>query len=166
MLKLGFTSLDRIDFLFKVTDAATWADVADEAYVFYPTGLDADSVVVPGRPTDANEFVVLDNDDLTVIFLYTENDPFYGYSLTSYVLNKSDKDLRLEFEDVTINGIDLDTWWTSKIPAGYQALSSWSFNLESIEVSAVEEIAATLLVSDADDFWGEAIYETGFSYNP
>ena len=129
-------------------------------------GLTAEEIVYPERKSNPRENVIVDNDDVLIIFIQGEKDPYFGYELLSYVENRSDKNLALRFENVTINDIEYTTYWSNDIMSGFKGYFTDYFSIDTIEVSEVTKITASLEISDDDDFWADPIATLGIIYEP
>ena len=163
---IGVKSVDEVRILFSVSNNDKYETIGQESAVFYPTGLTAEEIVYPERKSDIRENVIVDNDDVLIIFIKGEKDPYFGYELLSYVENKSDKNLALRFENVTINDIEYTTYWSNDIMSGFKGYFTDFFSIDTINVSEVTKITATLEISDDDDFWADPIATLGIIYEP
>lgn len=162
---IGAETVDQITFLLKVYDTDDYFSdgYVNEAYTLYPTGMDPEAYVAPERRTAETEVVVLDNDDVTVVVMECSFETYFGYNVVTYYENKTDKDLSFEFEDVKLNGKELeDAYWSVDVPAGGRCFDSKYFfdsTLEELEIDKVESISAVLNVEE-DDFFSDEILFT------
>ena len=163
---IGVKSIDEVRILFSVSNNDKYETIGQESAVFYPTGLTAEEIVYPERKSNPRENVIVDNDDVLIIFIQGEKDPYFGYKLLSYVENRSDKNLALRFENVTINDIEYTTYWSNEIMSGFKGYFTDYFSIDTIEVSEVTKITASLEISDDDDFWADPIATLGIIYEP
>ena len=163
---IGVKSIDEVRILFSVSNNDKYETIGQESAVFYPTGLTAEEIVYPERKSNPRENVIVDNDDILIIFIQGEKDPYFGYELLSYVENRSDKNLALRFENVTINDIEYTTYWSNDIMSGFKGYFTDYFSIDTIEVSEVTKITASLEISDDDDFWADPIATLGIIYKP
>ena len=163
---IGVKSIDEVRILFSVSNNDKYETIGQESAVFYPTGLTAEEIVYPERKSNPRENVIVDNDDVLIIFIQGEKDPYFGYKLLSYVENRSDKNLALRFENVTINDIEYTTYWSNDIMSGFKGYFTDYFSIDTIEVSEVTKITASLEISDDDDFWADPIATLGIIYEP
>ena len=161
---IGVESVDQISFLLKVYDTDDYFSdgYLNEAYTLYPTGTDPETYVAPERRTADTEVAVLDNDDVTVVIMEGKFETYFGYCVVTYVENKTDKDLSFEFEDVKLNGKEVENpYWTIDIPAGSRGFDSKYFydsTLKELEIDKVETISAILNVEEDDFFSDEVLY--------
>lgn len=171
MKNIGLENPDQVVMNFRLYDEEGWWDdvyLMNETYTIYPTGLTEDQIVVPERRTGANEVTVADNDVFTFVILDGEKDETWGsFEIHAYVENKTDKPLYVAWEDVTVNGKDLDPYFSVTIPAGQRTVSEMMFGvneLEDNEIETVEDVAFTLKAMD-DDAW-EELYSEAHTYQP
>ena len=156
-LKLqGIESADKVELLVQVFDPQQWGDdfyLVNEVFTIYPTGLSERDIVVPARPTAANESVIADNQYLTMIVLDEDPENFWGYALNVYVKNKSTQDLQIDWDGVSVNGSMCNPYWGIFLPAGQQIISTVSFSDQDFKnngITSVREIELDLNASVAD----------------
>ena len=171
MENIGLENPDQVVMNVRVADEDGWWDdiyLIDESYTFYPTGLTEEQIVVPERRAGANEKVLVDNDVLSFIILEGETDATWGsFEIHAYLENKSDKDLYISWEDVTVNGTDIDPYFGITIPAGQKTVSEMMFGVNELQdnkIETVEEVAFTLRA--ADDTAGDELYKEAHTYQP
>ena len=157
--KIGFSKPDEIKFTLRVYDADTWEDkyFAKDNYAIYPTGKSAGEVKYLDRETNAKEQIVVDNSDITFVILNTENDDFWGYGLRCYIENKTDKTLMFSWDDVTVNGIEIDPYWSKTIGPNMRGYTDIYFDEDDFtdnNITAVEEIKYGMRVYNYD-VWDE-----------
>ena len=111
---------------------------------------------------------VVDNDIFTFVILEGETDETWGsFEIHAYVENKSDKPLYISWEDVTVNGKEVDPYFSVTIPAGERTVSEMMFGVNDLQdngIETVEEIGYTLKAMD-DDTWDE-LYSEVHTYQP
>ena len=171
MKNIGLENPDQVVMNFRLYDEEGWMDdtyLMNEIYTIYPTGLTEDQIVVPERRTGENEVTVVDNDIFTFVILEGETDETWGsFEIHAYVENKSDKPLYISWEDVTVNGKEVDPYFSVTIPAGERTVSEMMFGVNDLQdngIETVEEIAFTLKAMD-DDAW-EELYSEACTYQP
>jgi len=145
--------------------------LVDDIYTVYPTGKTEAQITVPARPSDDDEMVVADSDDLTFIIVDEVEESYWGYELMLYIQNKTDKTLNYSWENVTINGQSVEPYWGLDVHPGRQALSSAAVSTEDIEalgisIDDIEEVGFTLSVTDPDDWDADPIISENFIYRP
>ena len=160
---MGIRSVDEITFKLDVVSSENWMDApyVAEYFTIYPTGLSADTVVFPVRDTLESEEVLVDDENMTFIIEYVE--PLdQTYLVRCYVENKTDATLMANWENVTVNGEEVDPFWSVVVAPGKGAYAQVVFNqsdLQSVGVTDVDQIDFDLLAYCYDD-WTELTYIT------
>jgi len=98
--------------------------LANEWVTVYPTGLSEAEIVIPERPAGSNEMTVVDADGLTFTIIGETDDPFYSYSLQTYISNDSGNELSFMTEDFAINGDMYECYFGTSVPNGKEAIQS------------------------------------------
>ena len=115
------------------------------------------------------EIVLVDNEDITVKVTGINEDTIWGYALTVYLENKTDKNLMFSLSDVSVNGFMCDPLWAETVAAGKRSHSDISWMSSSFEengITDVETITLPIRVYDADDLTTEYLIEDTFTLNP
>lgn len=160
----GIGDYTDIELTFRVYDSDDWmADpVAEETVHIYPYG--EDRAVRFERESQPTDNVIVDNEYVTVIVTGYEHDEIWGYSVNLFLLNKSDKNIMLTAEEVSVNGLMLDPFYATLVTAGkceFSAMSWYDSDLADNDITEVEEIEFQLGIYDNDDwFGGEFVRET------
>ena len=113
--------------------------------------------------------VLVDNDLFSLIVIGCDPEGFWGYTVKLYLVNKADVPLSFSADDVSVNGLICDPYWGDTVPTGKVAFSDmdWSpSSFEDLEITDVEDIAFTLTVYNADDFWADDLYEGTLTLHP
>ena len=151
---------DEITFQLNVLSTENWMDAphVEDYFTIYPTGLSADTVVYPVRETVASEVVLVDDDNLTFIIEFVEEQDF-SYVVRCYIVNKTQSTLMTSWENVMVNGQALDPFWTSLLAPGKSAYAQVHFDngeLQELGIEKVEEITFNLMAYDYAD-WMEVL---------
>ena len=167
--EMGITTLDEISFRLSVIDNVNWMDdpFLDEAFTLYPTGLDAASVEYPQYQHKHGETLVVDNDKLLFIIEKVDDAENDTYTLYCYVENRTDKDLLVSWDGVSVNDFMVDPFWASGIAAGKQLYSQISFYRSDLEAQGIETVSGidfTLSAIDYDSF--DTVLEEACSFQP
>lgn len=154
---LGITSVDEISFRLSVIDSDNWMDepFVDESFTVYPTGLTAETVVYPEYRHKNGETVILDNDQLLFIVEKVADTDDDFYTLNCYIANKTDSDLLVSWDGVSVNGFMVDPFWAAAVGAGKQLYTEISFFTSDLQAQGIEnvtDIGFTLSASDYDSF--------------
>lgn len=141
---------------------------ADEYFSVYPTGLDADSVTYPDRAPVAGETVIVDNEDLKFTIERVNHDESWAYELQFYVENKTDDAMYITWNDQSINGFMVSSYWNKTVFSGMKSVSIARFfneELEKNDIADVEEIEFELKAYKGN-YSGDVIFEDTFVYYP
>ena len=157
---LDIHAADEITFQLCITSNENWMDApyAEEYFTIYPTGLSADTVIYPVREAVASEVVLVDDENLTFIAEFAEEQDLY-YVVRCYLVNKTQETLMTSWENVTVNGLAVDPFWTALVAPGKGAYAEVQFansDLQSLGIESVEEIAFDLMAYNYAD-WTELV---------
>lgn len=162
---------DEVSFVLTVYDSDDWSadNIVEETYTIYPTGLNADSIVVPERTVVDGEQVAVDNDSFTFIIQSVEMDDFWGYTLNCYIENKTAMSLMFSWDDVSVNDYMIDPYWANEVSAGKREFTQISFYTEDFEENGIEDVDVIeycLSVYDSDNWSADDIYNEVLTYKP
>ncbi len=165
----GIEKYTDIELTFHVSDAENWdaENVAEETVHIYPYGEDKAETFV--RETQDTDTVVVDNDDVTFIVTGYDPDGDWGYTVNIYLVNKTDKEIMIGTDNVSVNGFMLDPFFGKSIAPGKTLFDKmyWSNeDLEDNDIDEVTEIEFELTVSDYNDWSAEDIYNQVVVLNP
>ena len=141
----------------------------EESYTFYPTGKNADTVKLPQFRHRDGETVILDNEDLTFIIYEVDDELADYYTLHCYIANRTDKNIMLFWEDVSVNGFMVNPYWSATVAAGKQAYSEIIFfrsDLDKQDIEVIQDIEFRLQVSDNDDWSADYLFDEVFTFKP
>lgn len=166
---MGIDWLDEISFRLSVIDNVNWMDdpFVDEDFTVYPTGLDATSIEYPQYQHKHGQTEVVDNDQLLFIVEKVDDAENDTYTLYCYVENRTDKELLVSWDGVSVNDFMVDPFWAAGVGAGKQLYSQISFlgsDLEQQGIETVSKIDFTLAAIDYDSF--ETVFEEKCSFQP
>ena len=169
--EVGFSEADEIQFLLRVYDSDTWTDeyYVKEDFTIYPTGKSAGEVTHLDRKTMAKEQTIVDNDDYTFIVLEAIDDDFWGFELRCYVENKTDKTVTFEWEEVSVNGFEIDPYWSRTAGPGQRGYTGISFSDSAFDdnnITTVEEIFFALRIYDKDNWDADDLCNETATYRP
>lgn len=169
--QMDVTSVDEISFILRVVDSENWMEppLVEEACTIYPTGLNADTLVLPSRAPTEDQVVLVDNDDLRFVIEWADEEDTSAYTVYVYMENKTDRNLMYSWDLVSVNDVMIDPFWAMSVAAGKKACSEVTFyrsELESNGITEVSDIEFTLLVSDYDDWEADYLLEETYSYTP
>ena len=164
----GISSVDEISFRLSVIDSEEWmnAPFADEHFTVYPTGLNADTVVYPEYQHQNGE-TIIEDEILRYIIVKVEDTDGDLYTINCYVENKTDRDLLVSLDNVSVNGMMVDPFWASAISAGKKLYTTVNFYWEDLisqGIETVTEIEFTLVAYDYNDFGGMPLVQDTIVY--
>lgn len=125
---------------------------------------------VPTEPEKKfEEIVLVDNEKVTVKITGVEQDPIWGYTLKTFVENKTDKELMFTVQNVSVNGFMCDPYWAVAVDAGKKSNSTISWLESSFQengIEAVKEITFTLRAYDNGDWLADDTVNETFTIKP
>ena len=169
--QMDVTSVDEISFTLRVVDSENWMEepLVEEACTVYPTGLNADTLVLPSRAPTEGQVVIADNEDLRFVIEWADREDASAYTVYVYMENKTDRNLMYSWDLVSVNDVMVDPFWAMSVAAGKKACSEVTFyrsELSDNGITEVSDIEFTLLVSDYDDWEADYLLEETYSYTP
>ena len=169
--QMGIHSVDEITFTLNIFDSENWMEgsIVQDVFTVYPTGLDADSLILPQREADPSQITVAENEDLRFIIEWVDAENPEQYAVYVYVENRSDRNLMYTWDKVSINGVSVNSFWTLTVAAGKKACSKVIFSraeLADAGITEVSRIDFSLIVTDYDDWEGENLLEKAVTYQP
>lgn len=167
--EMGISSLDEISFRLSVIDNINWMDdpFLDETFTVYPTGLDKETVEYPQYQHKHGETVVVDNESLLFIIEKVDDAEGDTYTLYAFLENRTDKELLVSWDGVSVNKAMVDPFWAAGIGPGKQLYTQISFfrsDLEAQGIDNVSHIAFTLAATDYGTY--ETVFEEACSFQP
>lgn len=157
-----------IELTFRVYDKDDWAadDVVMETVHIYPYG--EDKAVQFVREAQESDNVIIDNEYVTAIVTGYEVDDFWGYTVNLYLVNKTDTNVMVTLEDVSVNGYMADPFYAEDIPPEKCSFTSIQWSETTFEENAITEVdEIEFLFRMYDDNWidGDLVSET-ITLNP
>lgn len=129
--------------------------------VYFPYG-EAKVGSYEREPLDT-DIVLVDNDSLSVTVIAVEDDELTGCTLKLYLANKTDKELMVSAEDVSVNGIMADPYFAKSVAGGKTAFAEMYWlgsDFEELEITHIKDIEMTITAYDYDDiFAGDIVKE-------
>ncbi|MCQ2452789.1 MAG: hypothetical protein MJ075_06625 [Oscillospiraceae bacterium] len=160
-------SLSELTFQLEVYDPAEYDYQNTCDIAIYPVGTGPEAVVPLERYTTEQEATVADTDDFRFILLEGSKDDWNDYSLLTYVENKTDRDITLTWDEVTMNGEPSEAFFYCIIPAGKQGYKTiWFYEGDYPGGEDIEEISFRLYAFDTDSWYDDAWFNDTCSYFP
>lgn len=154
---------------FLVYDAGDWSaePVASFTEHIYPCGEDK-ATVYTRKPVDTDQ-VIVDNDQVSITVIGYEQNEYMGYQAKLFLVNKTEANVTFGAEQVSLNGIMADPYFSAELSPGQSAFTAiqWDlYLLEEYEMSQVEEISMVLFAYDQDAWSGEYLANESVVLNP
>lgn len=164
----GVGDFTDIELNFVVSDSEDWASdpLAEVTAHVYPYG--EDKAVDFAREDKDTDTVLVDNEYVKVVAIGTVEDD-WGYNLVLYMENKSDKNLTISADEVSVNGFMLDPLFGAELSTGncsYAAINWFLSELEENSIEDVIKIEFKLYVTDSDDWEADDYAVETVTYNP
>lgn len=153
---------------FRVYDDEDWSVVvAEETVHIYPYGEDKATKYV--RKEKSSDNVIVDNKNIKVTVLSCGEDDFWGYMVSMSIENKTDKNVMVTAEDVSVNGFMADPYFAISVPAGISAYTYMEWSDETFEdngITDVEEIEFNLRAYDEDNWGADDLANQTVTFKP
>ena len=167
---MGVESVDEITFTLRISDSANWteAPIAEEVHTIYPTGLTADTLVLPGHPARDTQVVIAEDENIRFA-IEQVYDEASAYTLQVYMENKTDRNLMYSWDLVSVNGNMIDPFWAASVTAGKRACEKITFYRSDLEANGITDVSSIefkLIVSDYDDWEAPNLLEQVYTYTP
>lgn len=141
--------------------------VVTETVRLYPHGEDqAETFVRESQPTDN---VVIDNEYVTMIVTGYGHDDIWGHTANVFLVNKTDKTVAFNANDVMVNGIAVDPIFYKTVAPGKCLFDTISWDDEDFEAAGITEIEVIemqLRVSDYNDWMADDLVNETVTLNP
>lgn len=167
--QIGIVEVTDLEFTLHVYDSQDWnaESVLKQTFQLYPMGQEA-SKEYP-RKSQETDIVLFDDANCTMIVTGFEPDSIWGYCVSVYLVNKTDRKLMFSVGDAAVNGYMCNPYFAQTVSPGKQRIASicWSTKeLEELGIVEVESLTLPIRVYDADNWLdGELIDET-FTITP
>ena len=163
------------------TDIELTVDVTEGKYTYDEPYTMSESVhIYPYGKENATEFVyeakagdqvLVDNEYVTVIYTGDNKENELGYSINLYIVNKTDKDITVLGDDMSINGYMAGAYYEQYISAGKLSLSGiqWygeTFKENDIDESKINDIEFSLDIYQTDNTEAEHFFNGMLKFAP
>lgn len=165
----GITEFTDIQLSFRIYDSDDWlADaVAQETIHIYPYGEDNAGSYI--RDIGSADLILVDNEYCTIIVTGYDPEGLLGYTVDLFAVNKTDKDMMISAENVSINGVMIDPFYAEQIIAEKSRYSAMTFLCSSLEengISDINEIEFMLKAYDMNDWLAEEFVNEQVQLHP
>lgn len=158
-----------IEFTLRVYDNNNWEadDLVKENIRIFPLGEEA---VQPfTRQSVADEIVLFDDDNCTMIVTGFDSENIWGYTMNVYLENKTDKNLMFSIGDAAVNGFMCDPFWAETVAPGKRSNTTVSWMSQDFEengITEVETLTLPIRVYDADNWNAADLVNETYTINP
>lgn len=165
----GITTVTDIEFTLDVYDANDWSaeHLVSDVFSVYPQGEEA--VRTYERAPQGSDIVLFDNEDCAMIVTGFDPDDAFGYTVSVYLVNKTDKSLMFSLSDAAVNGFMCDPYWAQTVAPGkvsFTSITWYASTLEENGITKVESLTLPIRVYDANDWMAEDLVNDTFTVNP
>ncbi|MBR5305422.1 MAG: hypothetical protein IKU47_00685, partial [Oscillospiraceae bacterium] len=146
---------------FRVYDYDDWMadDYARESVNIYPYG--EDKIEKYLRTDEVTDIILVDNEYVKVVAFGVDPDDLFGYEVLLYIENKTETDIMVSSESVSVNGFMCDPFWATEVVSNavkFTSVQWYDSLLEESEIESVDEVEMTLKAYDYDS-WGDYYVE-------
>lgn len=158
-----------ITFEFRVYDSDDFMadNLVEKEFSIFPYGENA--VQRFSYQEDPNDKIIFNNEYAAMIVTNFDEDGLFGYTMTVYLENKTDKEVMFGLDDCSVNGFMIDPFWSMQVNAGKKAISDISWSDSSFEengIDKVDKIEFSMRVYDNNDFMAENLVEGVYTVTP
>lgn len=159
--ELGLIFSD-IELVFRIYDTNDWSadPFISEPVHILPYGEEYVSHYV--REPQAEDLVLVDNDQVSITVIGIEPDTYNGYTLKAFLVNKSaDITYMMSVDHASIDSLASDPFWAKEVAPGKVAFADICFSEEILEELdlAYSNIELGLKVYDANDLMAEKVVD-------
>ena len=168
----GIEEYTDIELIVNVTEGKYTYDepyTMSESIHIYPYGKEnAGKFVYEAK---AGDQVLVDNEYVTVIYTGDNKENELGYSINLYIVNKTDKDITVSGDDMSINGYMVGADFFKDVSAGKVSLSNiqWyeeTFKENDIDESKINDIEFSLDIYQTDNTEAEHFFNGVLKFAP
>ena len=168
----GIEEYTDIELIVNVTEGKYTYDepyTMSESIHIYPYGKEnAGKFVYEAK---AGDQVLVDNEYVTVIYTGDNKENELGYSINLYIVNKTDKDITVSGDDMSINGYMVGADFFKDVSAGKVSLSNiqWyeeTFKENDIDESKINDIELSLDIYQTDNTEAEHFFNGVLKFAP
>ena len=168
----GIEEYTDIELIVNVTEGKYTYDepyAMSESVHIYPYGKENATEFV--YEAKAGDQVLVDNEYVTVIYTGDNKENELGYSISLYIVNKTDKDITVSGDDMSINGYMAEAYYDQRISAGKISLSGiqWygeTFKENDIDESKINDIEFSLDIYQTDNTEAEHFFNGVLKFAP
>lgn len=165
----GIETVTDIEYTLRVYDSNDWdaEDLVNEPVTIYPLG---EKAVQPfTRQSVADEIVLFDDDNCTMIVTGFDPESIWGYTMNVYLENKTGENLMFSIGDAAVNGFMCDPFWAETVAPGKRSNTTVSWMTQDFEENGITEVDSLTLpirVYNADNWHAADLVNETFTVNP
>ena len=116
----------------------------------------------------AEEYVLVDNNDITVRIQEISEDPIWGHIMKLYLENKTSKQLMYSINNCAVNGVMNDPVWAAELMAGSKSNEqvTWMQLNGNANSVGITKLDFDFRVYDSEDWTSDALFEQNFTLYP
>lgn len=156
----GIVDPTEIEFTLSVYDYENWDEpnLVEDIFTIYPLGEEA--VVEYEREPGADDIVLFDTEECTMIVTGTNPEGDWGYEMNVFLVNKTESTLMFSVDGAAINGFMCDPYWAEIVAPGKMCNSAITWDDYTLEENGIEDPQTfTLPVTVYDnDFWSTELF--------
>ena len=168
----GITAFDYVRINLWVRNKNNWMDypIYQGEQELYPTEkLSGEGLEEEERKKVPGEKTIADESKFTFTILQTQLRDNGDYVLKACIENKTYEDLTFIWDDVYVNGVLVDPFWSTEVPSGMIRYEDITFSAEDLQkagVSAVTDVRFTMTAFNTRDWLSYSIYTETSVYRP
>lgn len=153
----GINTISEIDISFHVYDSESYDTLFDTDEVSIKTSAYG-TVEQPALDTGKE---LVNKDGVRIVGKYVTEDSIWGAGVLLFIENKSDKDILVQCDNMSINGYMVTPYFSSQVNKGRMALDTitiLSSDLEENNIDEVKDLELNFNIVDPDSY--DTIYES------
>ena len=168
--EVGLEAVTMVEFDLSVYQTDNWDGtyLAEEHLTVYPLGEDAHTQTYQRESLDS-DLVLVNDDNITMTLTAAHKEDGWGYTWYLYLENKTEHDLMFNAENICINGLVCDPFWSCSVSAGAKTVDSIHWYEEDFETAGITDVTMvelTLWVYDEEDWDAEYLYDGALTVYP
>ena len=154
----GIETIGQIEIYFHVFDSDSWDSLFDSDQVIIQTSAFEQMDIVPNDVGTE----LFNSDGIRIVGKTVDENTFWGSAILLYIENKTDKNIVVSCEDLSVNGFMLQPLLSSTVYAGKMSIDDitlFSNELEENGIESIDDVELSFHIYDADTF--DTIHDTG-----
>lgn len=142
-------------------------DMIKETVHIYPYG--EDKATKFAREAQETDNTLIDNEYVTVIATGTEEDSDWSYNVNLFLINKTDKAVMIDFDDVSVNDYMIDPYCCEQLEPGkcmFSAMQLLNDDLADNNITTIDKIEFEISAYYVDDWDSDGLFSGKFTLQP